>query len=574
MPMTWKALGAAALAIGLTACADVTARLDQLTGVTPTHAMVTAANPLATDAGYRVLERGGSALDAAVAVQSVLTLVEPQSSGLGGGAFLLYWDAGTKTLHAYDGRETAPASAVPELFLKPSGRPQTLRAAIVGGKSVGVPGVVAMLSEAHGEHGHLRWSSLFDDAIRLSDEGFAISPRLAGLVETFASSLKAMPEASRYFFNEDGTPLGAGETLRNPAYAETLRSLAAGGADAFYKGPIAAAISDRVTTAPVNPAVMTTDDLASYEPKEREPVCAPFRVYRVCAMPPPTSGGVTVLQILMLVEAARPEPLKPGTLETIHLVAEAERLAYADRAIYLADPDFVDVPMGLLDPAYVGERAKLIRARRAMRKADAGVPPSLTGLPRYAPHRSPEWQGTTHFSIVDGAGNVASMTSSIEFVFGSQLMAGGFFLNNELTDFSFEPSRRGRPIANAVAAGKRPRSSMAPVIVFDAAGAPILAIGSPGGGNIIGYVAQALIDIFDGGLSLQDALAAPRYLETGEGLKIEKGTALEAMAPRLERLGHVVEITGLTSGLHAIRIWPDRLEGAADPRREGTVAGH
>lgn len=532
--------------------------------------MVAAADPRAVEAGLAVLRNGGNAIDAAVAVQAMLTLVEPQSSGLGGGAFLLYWDAKTQTLHAFDGRETAPAAIDPRVFLNADGTPKTLRETIVGGQSVGVPGVLAMLAEAQAKFGKAAWATLFEGSITAAEQGFAVSPRLSMLLKTFAV-MKDMPGAGAYFFHHDGTPYAAGETLANPDYAQTLRLVAEEGANAFYRGIIAEKIVAAVTHAPRYAAAMTLDDIAGYEAKERDPVCAPYRAYRVCSMPPPTSGGVTLLQILSALERFESQELQPQSASQIHRVAEAERLAYADRALYLADPDFVDVPVaGLLDRDYLLMRRTLIDPARAMPSVEAGRP---KGALDFAPHVSPEFQGTTHFSIVDAEGNAVSMTASIEFAFGSQLMAGGFLLNNELTDFSFEPARDGKPIANAVAPGKRPRSSMTPVIIFDADGKPWATLGSPGGESIIGYVAQSVVDLIDGQVDIQSAFDAPRFMRRLGPLEFEEGTPLAGRAAEFEAMGHAVTAARFNSGLHGIRIFADHLEGGADPRREGIAAG-
>lgn len=428
--------------------------------------MVVAANPHAVAAGTEMIEAGGSAVDALIATQMVLNLVEPQSSGIGGGAFLLHFEAATGEVTAYDGRETAPAQATPDLFLKPDGTPESFREMIVGGRPVGTPGVLRMLEQAHKAHGRLPWARLFEPAIALAENGFEVSPRLHELIAA-VPALKLSPVTRAYFHGPDGEPLPVGHRLRNPELAATLRLIAAGGADAFYKGPLAARIVDAVRNAPVNPGRLSLDDLASYQARERKAVCRPYRQWRACGMPPPTSGGVTVLQILGLLEHFDLSRLDPLSADAAHLLAEASRLAFADRAMYLADPDFVAVPVeGLLAPDYLARRAALIDPERTMGKAVAGTPAMVEAA--FAPAPAGDFPSTSHISIVDADGNAASMTTSIESAFGSKLMVGGFLLNNQLTDFSFRPQTPdGRTVANRVEAGKRPRSSMSPFLVFD-----------------------------------------------------------------------------------------------------------
>jgi len=544
----------------------------------PPH-MVSAAHPLASAAGLDMLERGGSAVDAAIAVQLVLTLVEPQSSGIGGGAFLVYWDDETRTIETWDGRETAPAAVTPRHFLTADGSRMGFMEAVVGGHAVGVPGVMAMLAAAHAEHGKLAWATLFEPAIALAEGGFAVTPRLHKLIN-WSPALPRLPATRAYFFtaatsassSDAPEPLPVGAVLRNPAYADTLRTLAAQGPDAFYTGKIADTILRTVNAAPVNPGAMTAADLAGYEARKRAAICHPYRRYTVCGAPPPTSGGTTVLQILGLLEAFDMAALEPLSADAVHLISEASRLAYADRNLYLADPDFVDVPVeGLLDPAYLRQRSRLIdpHATTAQEPWPAGTPAGFEAS--WAPQAPKPAHATSHFSVRDGWGNAVSMTTSIEAPFGSHLMAGGFLLNNQLTDFSFEPVRDGKPVANRAQAGKRPRSSMAPIIVLDENGDFYAAIGSPGGSRIIAFVAQSLIGLLDWDMTMQQAITMPRHVHRNTVLELEEGTALAALANELRARGHTVEVKEITSGLHGIRVVGGRLEGGADPRREGVV---
>ena len=529
--------------------------------------IVAAANPLAAEAGRAILREGGSAVDAAIATQMVLNLVEPQSSGIGGGAFLLYRDAGTGRLLTLDGRETAPAAAGPDLFLKPDGAPLPLWQALPGGRSVGTPGTLRLLEAAHRSFGSRPWGSLLAPAIRLAADGFPISPRLAREIAE-AGGLDRFPAARALFFDADGRPKPAGALLQNPALAETLRRIAQDGAHAFYEGPLAEATVTAVRTAP-NPGFLSAEDLRTYRVKPRDPVCFAYRVYEICGMGPPSSGAVTVGQILGLL--ARFDLTAMDRTQAMHLFAEASRLAFADRDRYVADPDFVRVPVtGLLDPGYLARRSALIDPLKASPQAEPGVPPGLDG--RRAPDATVEVPGTSHFVIRDTQGNLVSMSTTIEAGFGSRVMAAGFLLNNELTDFSFRPERNGVPVANRVEAGKRPRSSMAPTIVFRD-GAPVLLIGSPGGSRIIDYVAQALVAILDWGLEPQAALDLGHVVNLNGATELEAGTEAEALRPALEAKGHRVVVRDLNSGLHAILIRDGLLVGAADPRREGVARG-
>ncbi|MEL6235354.1 MAG: gamma-glutamyltransferase [Pseudomonadota bacterium] len=533
--------------------------------------MVAAAHPAAVEVARAILARGGSAADAAVAVQIMLTLVEPQSSGLGGGTFLLYWDASARALTTLDGRETAPAAATPAYWLGPDGTPLRFFEAVPGGKSVGVPGTLALLAAVHLAHGRLPWAELLAPTIALAEEGFPISPRLAASIAGAQERGLMLFEPTRsYFFDPDGAPLRAGTLLRNPELARSLRLIADRGAEPFYDGVIAGDLLATVRDAPMNPSPMTAQDLASYAVLERAPVCVPYRAYEICGMGPPSSGGLTVGQILMLLEPFDLAGLG-DTAEAWHLFAEAAKLAFADRGLYMADADYVAVPGTLTDPAYMAERSRLIDPQAVMEKARPGSPPWREGLLR-APDLQPERAGTTHFVIVDRYGDMASVTSSIETGFGSRLMVGGFLLNNELTDFSFRPARDGQPIANRVEAGKRPRSSMAPTIVLQD-GRPVLLIGSPGGSRIIPYVAANLIRILDFGIDPAEALGAGHIVNRGGTTELEEGSSALRFEAGLAALGHEITLRNLNSGLHVIQISPDGLIGAADPRREGDVAG-
>jgi gamma-glutamyltranspeptidase/glutathione hydrolase len=507
------------------------------------------------DAGYEVLSRGGSALDAAVAVQMVLGLVEPESSGIGGGAFLLYWSERDRTLRSYDGRETAPAAAGPDRFLGKDGTPIPFMEAVVGGRSVGVPGVVRMLELAHARHGRLAWRELFQPAIAAAEQGFAMSPRLHAQLER-EQYLRSDPEA-RAIFYQNGKAKPVGVRIVNARYAATLRLIEKDGADAFYRGEIAKDIV-RVVRSHAKPGDLTEQDLAQYKALEREPLCGPYRQWRVCSMAPPSSGGVAVLQILGLLERTTFARAPPQSATAVHLFSEAGRLAYADRAKYLGDPDFVSVPTArLLSPRYLDTRARLI-GERSMRVALPG---------------DTEAPGTSHFSIADAEGNVASLTTTIEATFGSRIMVRGFLLNNQLTDFDFVPGS-----ANEIAPRKRPRSSMAPTIVFategEMRGQVQLAVGSPGGPNIINYVARALVAMLDWKLDAQAAVAAPNFGSRNGPTLLEPGSIYDAMKGELEARGHVVEATALTSGLHAVERVAGGWRGGADPRREGSVRGN
>lgn len=524
--------------------------------------MVAAANPLAVDAGVEVLRAGGGALDAAIAVQLVLGLVEPQSSGLGGGAFLLHWSPRERRLRSYDGRETAPAAAKPDRFLGADGRPQGFVEAVVSGRSVGVPGVLRMLELAHRRHGRLAWGRLFEPAIRLAEQGFPMSPRLHRLLEG-ERELRGSAAARALYFGADDLPKAVGTRIANPDYADTLRAIAAFGADAFYTGAIAEDIV-RAVRGHARPGDLALEDLARYRALERDPVCLPYRETRVCSMGPP-AGGAVVLQMLGILERTHFRGAAPNSATALHYLAEAGRLAYADRGRYLADPDFVPVPLaGLLEPDYLDRRARLV-GERSLGRAEAGRP---SGAQARADVAETSVAGTSHVSIVDGRGEAVSMTTTIESAFGSRILVRGFLLNNQLTDFSFAAGA-----ANRIEGGKRPRSAMSPVIAFGAGGEVKAVLGSPGGPAIINYVARTLVAMLDWKLDAQAAVSLPHGGSMNGPTELERGTAYELLAPVLRARGHEVRLTDFTSGLHVIERVPEGWRGGADPRREGIARG-
>ena len=541
--------------------------------VTAKRHMVVAAHPLAAQAGREMLRQGGSAIDAAIATQLVLGLVEPQSSGLGGGAFIVHWQNAARGVTTFDGRETAPASARPDRFIV-NGAMMDFPDAVRSGLSVGVPGVIRAMELAHGKFGKRAWSELFAPAIALAEEGFPLPARLHDLLKWEGAEAFA-PEARRYFFNDDGTPKAAGTILKNPAYAETLRAVASGGAKAFYEGAIADAMVAAVAVAPIAKGDLTAADLASYHAKERDALCFPYRARTLCGMGPPSSGAMTIAQTLKLIE---PFSVIPGAdnamrASALHVISEAEKLAYADRNRYIADPDFVAVPDGLLDDTYIADRRKLIDIDTAMEKPNAGLPPGIAKR-TFGKDATHEVAGTSHLSVVDDQGNAVAMTTTIEGAFGSHLWAAGFLLNNELTDFSLMPAGSdGLVAANAVAGGKRPRSSMSPMLIFDSQGALEGVTGSPGGSRIIMFVTKTLVAMLDWGMDAQQAAALPNFGSDGGALTYEPSPSFALNAVALKSYGHTLNAEYMTSGVHTILRRNGELEGGADPRREGVALG-
>ena len=532
--------------------------------------MVVAAHPLAVEAGVRVLKAGGNAIDALVTVQTVLGLVEPQSSGLGGGGFLLYYDNEKKQLTSFDGRETAPLLATPNLFLDQKQNPVSFFDAVIGGRSVGTPSMVKLLFKVHKRYGNKAWSILLNPAIELSERGFSVSARLAAAVARDKARLTRFATTKAYFFTADGAGIKEGQLLTNLAYAQTLKQLAKEGERGFYQGQIAKDIVAKVQAASNNRGLLRVIDFISYDIVEREPLCMLYRDYEVCGMGPPSSGAVTLGQILGILSHFNLNSMSASDPTAWQLIGDASRLAFADRARYIADPDFIAMPK-LLDKDYLAKRAGLITKGKALNEVVAGSPPWRA--PRsFADDNSLELPSTTHISIVDREGNVVSMTSSIENGFGSRLMTNGFLLNNQLTDFSFEPTKNGYPVANSVQPYKRPRSSMTPTIVFKQ-GKPYLVLGSPGGAFIINYVAQTLIAHLDWGMGLQQAIDMPKMQNRLGRYDLEQKTTAVQFKPALERMGFKVNLTELNSGIHAILISKNKLIGAADPRREGVALG-
>ncbi len=544
---------------------------------------VAAANPLAADAGYQILKSGGSALDAAIAVQMVLTLVEPQSSGIGGGAFLMYFDG--ESVEAYDGRETAPAAATEDLFLKPDGKPMSFMEGAVGGRSVGVPGVVRMLEQVHQQHGKLPWATLFEPAIRLAEQGFKVSARLNTMLAA-DRYLRQDPEAAAYFYDSNGQPWPIGHILRNPELARVLRGIAMHGSKALLEGPVAQSIVDKVRSHVTNPGEITLADLAGYQPRKREPLCHDHavspKVYRLCGFPPPGSGAIAIGQIFGILQNTPGATLPLGsdglpTADWLHFYTEAARLAFADRAKYVGDPDFVAPPpagswMSLLSPGYLTGRARLI-GDRPMKVARPGQPEGMrTSL---APMPDQPEYGTSHISIVDARGHAVALTTTIENAFGSRQMVRGFLLNNELTDFSFTPrDAQGNLVANRVQPGKRPRSSMSPTLVFDkATGQLVMVGGSPGGAFIIHYIAKILWGTLHWGLNMQQAIDLPNFGSANNLILLEGKGFPAVIVEALEARGHDVQEMDMTSGLQAIQRIPGGYFGGADPRREGVVMG-
>ena len=543
----------------------------QKKSITAKKYMAITAHPEATNAAFSILKQGGSAIDAAIAAQMMLTLVEPQASGIGGGAFLLHWDKTASKLDGYDGRETAPAKATPQLFME-KGAPIKFWQGVVGGRAVGAPGVVRMLKMAHQKHGKLKWATLIKPAIERSRQGFKVSHRLnRQLTLARNPGLKVKGTATRAYFYPNGKPLPQGYIRKNPELANSLEIIAKTKGEGIYSGTLAKAIVKAVAEHKSNPGLLSLDDLKSYKPMRRKPICIPYRNFRICGMPPP-AGGSTVLQLLGIINQHPPLKGTPTSEASVHLFTQASRLAYADRGRFVADPDFVSIPLKkLLSPDYLSNRAKLITPM------DRGK--TQPGLPRAAEKKQDgktfTQPSTSHLSIVDGDGNAVSMTTSIEMGFGSTLMAGGFLLNNQLTDFSFTPEEGGKPIANGVSPRKRPRSSMSPILVFDKSNNLKLVIGSPGGSRIINYVSQTIIAHLDFGLPIQEAITLPRVSNRNDITVLEAGTQVAKLKSQLERRNHTVKIADLTSGLHAIGIDKSgTLTSGIDPRREGSAKGH
>ena len=532
--------------------------------------MVAAANPLAVEAGLKMLARGGSAIDAAIAVQMVLNLVEPQASGIGGGAFILHFDARKNNAVVYDGRETAPMAATPDLFIGSDGKPMRFLDAVIGGRAVGVPGVLRALEVAHVRHGILAWAELFEPAIALAEKGFPLSAR-AQIQIAADRAMPGDPNTRAYFYLPDGTAKPVGSILKNPAFAAVLRRIATEGPDAFYTGDVARDMVAAVRNHPTNPGTLSEGDLLAYRAQTLPPLCGPYRSFRVCGMPPP-GGGLSVLQILATLARFDMKTVRPDSTEAVHLFSEAGRLVYADRERYMADDRFVEVPVqGLADPDYNRRRSELIRPEKSMGRAAAGVPASATVA--MGDGDTLEFPSTSHISIVDQHGNAVSMTTSIESRFGSRIFVHGFFLNNTLTDFSMTATDTGRPVANAVYPGKRPRSSMSPTLVFDSKNRLHMVLGSPLGSVIINFVARTLVATLDWGMDMQAAISHPHFGSRNGATEIEKGTSIENLQGALKSMGHEVRVVDLPSGLHGIMRTSTGWQGGADPRREGIAKG-
>lgn len=546
----------------------LTAILLATTAPLQAQGVVSAADPRAAEAGREVLRGGGSATDAAMAMMLALTVVEPQSSGIGGGGFLVQHDGATGAIATIDGREKAPASASPQLFMGSDGRPLPFMQAFPGGKSTGVPGNIALMARAHERWGKAKWAAIFQPAIKLAQDGYQVTPLLAARLSQLRGLWKDFPTAQAIFW-QDGAPKKVGDTVRNPDLAKFLRQMAKRGPKAFYRGRNAQAIIDAVGNTSRNPAIITRADIRGYKATDRDAVCTSYRVYKLCGMGPPSSGATTVFQILGMLERFDMKRLGKDSPTAWHLIGEAMTLAYADREKYLGDPDFVSVPVaGLLDKGYVRSRSALISEDRALNKYEAGTPPGAgvrtSGI-------SGEVAGTTHFVATDKWGNVASMTSTIEGPFGSQLIANGYFLNNELTDFTFTPEKDGAPVANRVEAGKRPLSSMSPTIVYGPDGKVLLALGSAGGKRIIMHVTKTLIGVLDFGLSAKDAIALPNIYFAGEALQVEANTPLDALRPAIAQKGRMVVASDLGSKVNAVERTAKGWVGAADARSEGVA---
>jgi gamma-glutamyltranspeptidase/glutathione hydrolase len=541
--------------------------------------MVAVGHPLAAKASREILRIGGNALDAAIAAEMVLSLVEPQSSGIGGGAFLVHYSKKTGAIDTYDGREVAPSSATPDMILDKTGKPLNWNDASIGGLGVGVPGLLRMLELAHKEHGRLAWIDLFQPAITLARKGFPISIRLARQIKS-SKRLSEYPASNSYFFNADGSPKKTGSILKNPILADTLTQVAKKGAIAFYSGDIAKDIANTISHAPIRPRQMRISDIEDYVAKKRPPVCLPYRSWLICGMGPPSSGGITTLQIMGILGKFDLRKIKietdDGAVKALHLLSEASSLAFADRNFYIGDPDFVEVPSSeLLDQDYLSLRSYGIDPTKALGRRQPGTPGLGSRNVSSIPNGESETKGlsTTHLSIVDSDGNAVSMTASIERAFGSHMMVRGFLLNNQLTDFNFKPKMGGTSHANQARSGKRPRSSMSPTLVFDGNGKVVMAVGSPGGSHIIGYVAKTLIAALDWSLDIQSAIDFPNMTNRNGPLYIEKGSRFTNLIPKLSKIGHKVRSLTSKSGLNGILLTKDGLQGGSDSRREGIALG-
>lgn len=543
--------------------------------VSARHSMVVAAHPLAVEAGLKMLDQGGAAIDATIAVQLVLNLIEAHASGIGGGAFIMHFDARKNSVAAYDGREEAPMAATPELFLGKDGKPMRFVDAVIGGKSVGVPGLLRALEMAHAKHGKLKWAQLFEPAIDLAENGYPLVLRLQRHLEN-ETILRNNPNAKTIFYNEDGSLKPMGAKIKNPQFAAVLKRIAKEGADAFYEGEIARDIVAAVQGHATNPGGLSEADLSRYKARAVEPVCGNYRTYKVCGMPPPSSGGVAVLQMLQTLERFDLKSVRPNSAEAVHLFSEAGRLVYADRDRYIGDDRFVSVPVaGLIDPSYNKARSQLIAPEKSMGKAEAGIPAGIKTA--MVDGDTLEFPSTSHISVVDRDGNAVSMTTSIESFFGSRLFVHGFPLNNQLTDFSMTPTENGRPVANAVAPGKRPRSAMSPTLVFSNAGPDkgklVMVIGSAGGSAIINYLAKAIVGVLDWGMDIQTAISHPNMGSRNGPTDLERATSAEQLAATLKAMGHETRVVDLSSGTHGILRTVDGWQAGADPRREGVGKG-
>nr|WP_286196544.1 gamma-glutamyltransferase [Thalassotalea sp. G20_0] len=532
--------------------------------------MVATANPYAARAGYEILKQGGSAIDAVITTQLVLNLVEPQSSGIGGSGLVVYFDNKVGQLSTWEGRETAPGQVKPDHFLDETGEPRAFYDAVVGGRSVATPGLLKLMYEVHQKHGKLAWKTLFKPAIKLAREGFIVSPRLASLVAMDQTRLGRYENTRNYFYPE-GRPVQEGDLLKNLPFANTLSLIASRGIDPFYQGEIGRDIVTTVNSVTDNPGLLTMSDLNRYQVQERDPACMDYRRYRVCSMGPPSSGGLTMGQILGMLDHYNLPELGKDNPISWQLIGDATRLAFADRGMYMADQDFINVPEGLLDKSYLLERSRLLKTGKPLQGVAPGLPPGIDEI-RQASVEALELPATTHISIVDGDGNAVAMTSSVENAFGSRLMVGGFLLNNSMTDFSFRPFIDGKPVANRIAPGKRPMSSMSPTIVLRD-GKPYMVLGSAGGSRIIVHVVKTVIAHLDWQLPVDEAVSLSHRINMQGSYELESGTDAEKLVIPLKAMGYKVSVRDLNSGLHAIVIKKSGLEGAADPRREGAVMG-